>query len=56
MTPKGSPRIRSCAVKGCLIDKYDAFQKKEAVEQLRAIYPDEGKNAELDMTAQFKVR
>ncbi len=31
---------------------------KEAVEQLRAIYPDEAKNAELDIrvTAQFKVR
>ncbi len=31
---------------------------KEAVGQLRAIYPDEAKNAELrlDITAQFKVR
>ncbi len=29
---------------------------KEAVEQLRAIYPDEAKNAELDITAKFKVR
>ncbi len=31
---------------------------KEAasVEQLKAIYPDEGKNAELDITAKFKVR
>jgi hypothetical protein len=28
---------------------------KEAVEQLRAIYPDEAKNAELDITAQFNV-
>ena len=31
---------------------------KEAVEQLKAIYPDEAKNAELDITAnlKFKVR
>ncbi len=29
---------------------------KEAAEQLRAIYPDEAKNAELDITAKFKVR
>jgi hypothetical protein len=32
---------------------------KEAVEQPRAIYPDEAKNAELDITpitAKFKVR
>ena len=31
---------------------------KEVVEQLKAIYPDEGKNAaaELDITAKFKVR
>jgi hypothetical protein len=28
---------------------------KEAVEQLRATYPDEAKNAELDITAHFKV-
>ncbi len=28
---------------------------KEAVEQLKAIYPDEAKNAELDITAKFKV-
>jgi hypothetical protein len=25
-------------------------------EQLKAIYPDEAKNAELDITAKFKVR
>ncbi len=29
---------------------------KEAVEQLRAIYPDEAKIAELDVTAKLKVR
>ncbi len=31
---------------------------KEAVEQLKAIYPDEAKNAdsELDITAKFKVQ
>ena len=29
---------------------------KEAVERLKAIYPDEAKNAELDTTAKFKVR
>ena len=29
---------------------------KEAAEQLKAIYPDEAKNAELDITAKFKVR
>jgi hypothetical protein len=29
---------------------------KEAVEQLKATYPDEAKNAELDITAKFKVR
>ena len=29
---------------------------KEAVEQLKAIYPDEAKNAELDITAKFRVR
>jgi hypothetical protein len=29
---------------------------KEAVEQLKAIYPDEAKNAELDITAKFKGR
>jgi hypothetical protein len=29
---------------------------KEAVGQLKAIYPDEAKNAELDITAKFKVR
>jgi hypothetical protein len=29
---------------------------KEAVEQLKVIYPDEAKNAELDITAKFKVR
>jgi hypothetical protein len=29
---------------------------KEAVQQLKAIYPDEAKNAELDITATFKVR
>ncbi len=29
---------------------------KEAVEQLKAIYADEAKNAELDITAKFKVR
>ena len=28
---------------------------KEAVEQLKAIYPDEAKNAELDITAKFKL-
>ncbi len=28
---------------------------KEAVEQLKAIYPDEAKNAELDIMAKFKV-
>ncbi len=29
---------------------------KEAVGQLKATYPDEAKNAELDITAKFKVR
>ena len=29
---------------------------KEAAEQLKATYPDEAKNAELDITAKFKVR
>ena len=29
---------------------------KEAVEQLKATYADEAKNAELDITAKFKVR
>jgi hypothetical protein len=29
---------------------------KEAVEQLKAIYPDEAKNAGLNITAKFKVR
>ncbi len=29
---------------------------KEAVEQLKAIYPDEAKNAELPIPAKFKVR
>jgi hypothetical protein len=29
---------------------------KEAAGQLKAIYPDEAKNAELDITAKFKVR
>jgi hypothetical protein len=29
---------------------------KEAVEQLKATYHDEAKNAELDITAKFKVR
>ncbi len=29
---------------------------KEVVEQLKAIYPDEAKNAELDITAKFKVQ
>ncbi len=29
---------------------------KEAAEQLKAIYPDDAKNAELDITAKFKVR
>ena len=28
---------------------------KEAAEQPRAIYPDEAKNAELDITAKFKL-
>jgi hypothetical protein len=28
---------------------------KETVEQLKAIYPDEAKNAELDITAKFKL-
>ena len=28
---------------------------KEAVGQLKAIYPDEAKNAELDITAKFKL-
>ncbi len=29
---------------------------KEPVEQLKAIYPAEAKNAELNITAKFKVR
>ncbi len=29
---------------------------KEAVERSTLIYPDEAKNAELDITAKFKVR
>ncbi len=34
----------------------DGGKPEGAVGQLRAIYPDEAKNAELDITAQFKVR
>ncbi len=34
------------------------LEGKEAVEQLKAIYPDEAKNAdsELDITAKFRVK
>jgi hypothetical protein len=34
----------------------DGNLKEAAAGQLKAIYPDEAKNAELDITAKFKVR
>ena len=57
-------RAESCILAHDLSVRHAAFgcaclrDGKEAVEQLKAIYPqaDEAKNAELDITAKFKVR
>ncbi len=56
-TSMGDDTLQMCTqMIVCLRDGVGNVHSKEAVGQLRAIYPDEAKNAELDITAQFKVR
>ncbi len=57
-------RLRSLSCRTCRLPWGDDILQmtvclrdgKEAAELLKAIYPDEAKNAELDITAKFKVR